>query len=153
MTEQQHVISILIALAGGIGLGVLITYLSYGDMWHVLDTVISQNLKEIEDRKKNPKLEELRKDIPQDLKDKIDTYHDIKYTRREMELMYVFGLLGRHLTVDELSVELETAQDRIDKAIAGIDRGEYGPLDDDDHYRYYNALARSDKVYEISGIV
>ncbi len=48
-----------------------------------------------------------------------------KYTEREFEIAYCVGLLNRPLTMDELSVELKTAQEKIDRLKLAIKNGDY----------------------------
>lgn len=49
------------------------------------------------------------------------------YTERELEISYCIGLLNRMLTMEELSIELKTAQDKINRLKESIKRGDFNP--------------------------
>lgn len=49
------------------------------------------------------------------------------YTERELEIAYCIGLLNRMLTMDELSVELKTAQKKIDLFKQSLANGDFEP--------------------------
>ncbi len=49
------------------------------------------------------------------------------YSERELEIAYCTGLLNRHLTIDELDIEIKDAQFQIDRLKKVIQRGDYNP--------------------------
>lgn len=55
-----------------------------------------------------------------------------EYTERELEIAYCVGLMNRMLTMDELSIELQTAREKLDTLKAAIKRGDFEQEQDND---------------------
>jgi len=56
---------------------------------------------------------------------KEESVKELMFTERELEIAYCIGLLNRMLTMDELSIELKTAQEKINNLKEAFKRGDF----------------------------